>query len=631
MRPSAATRLFKLVTTTLAILAAALYLAVQYKRHEIVTQSELIQFKFSDYFFRYELNEMLVVGVIGAAGFFYFYGLRRIGRPASRGAAGLAIALTVIGIEFGFWSVALGPFMFFSSVGLVMCATGALAGWMLTRRDGLGLARAGDAAGHAPVWAIVAAGAIVGTAASWASWRWIFDCQTIMSDSQSQIGQARLLLTGHFVHPYAQPLRDVLEIPYALLKAPAYSQFPPGYIITMAPVIAAGLPAQTVCTLAGGAMVALAALLAVRLAGRAAGIATVILLAGSPFLWVMGGTAMNHVPCAVALLGAACCWLPIVQDPDKAWPRWRIALGGLWLGWAVTMRPVTGLAHGIAWGAAVLAIMAFSLRREAPRWTRRLPRRVLVWGALGLALPAALFMFYNHETTGRALTMAYSTSNPVGHVLGFRASGPVAYSKMQAVHHLAASIFNLNWMLLGWAIGSWTALAVWWKRTKLSRAEWILLAMVATQVIVYGLYHFFDLFLGPRFLFELLPVLVVLAAIGLNPVLERGGFAAGATLALLGALAALSIFTLSDHEHTRYAQTVAQARKFDQFMNGLEPRRRPMVVVLDKPYNEQVGLWFPAIGDEQPIYFVLKANEARARLMPELRDLEWKEFDGNAE
>ncbi|MCE5228978.1 hypothetical protein LLG95_05210 [bacterium] len=609
-------------------LSIVLYLVYLRAHRGLFVESGLLGIYAGEYHFFFQLDGIFALEWLGAAFFFFYYaGRGAAGLPGNRVSRAVFFALIATALFLFLWGSWLGRIVRLGEEVLVAAVIGSLAGWLLTMPDGPGLwlARLGAAAERTPRWLIVLAGFLAGVAVCHGGWVWLHGRQTFMTDAQSQISQARLLLTGHFIYPLSQPLRDVVEIPYALVKTPSYSQFPPGYILALMPAIAAGMPGQFVCTLAGGFLVALTSVLAMRLCGRAAGWATVIMFAGSPFLWIVGGTAMNHTFCAALLMATLCCWLPLVENPGLPPSRLRVIAGGLALGWAVATRPLTGLAHGAVWGAAILVIVLVSLRRAPSDWTRILPKRVAPWAVLGLIVPAAMFMFYNARTTGHALRMAYETSNPTGHVLGFRNSGLVPYAPIDAVNHVFASIFSLNEIMLGWVIGSWVGVLVWWKRTRFGRGESILFALIVAQVFLYSLYHFFDLFIGPRFLFELLPILIILAMIGIAPSLQRGGTAAGATLLILFMLSACSIGAVLTNSNKYYSMQ-SNGLKMEQFMASIEPLKRPTVVLITAPYNELVGRWYPAIGNEPPVYFVLKSKEAKARALPELKGFDWVEM-----
>lgn len=621
-------RFFKWLAVFAAAALACIY-GVSLQRHGFLyVQSGVLKIQTGEYHFSMLLDGMLALEWLGAAAFSIYFGTSAFEkREAPRWVRALAIALTITALTLMTWSAWVERVLRFGLETWMAAAIGALSGWLLTMRDGPGLwlAKMGNAAARMRTSTLVIAGFVLGAAACVLSWLWVFRGQVIMTDAQSQISQARLLLTGHFTYPIGQAMRDAIEIPYALPSVPSYSQYPPGHILALAPLLAAGLPAQLLNVFAAGVMVALAGWVAMRLGGRGAGVAAIIMLAGSTWLGIMGGTAMNHMTCAALTMVTLGCWLPFLQNPSAPPRRLSAAIGGLALGWIVCTRPPTGLAYGLVWGAALLMAWISSMRRDA-----KIPQvnvmRITVWGAAGLVIPAAVFIFYNLQTTGVAFRMAYSASNPTGHVLGFREAGPAPYSPRDALHHFAASVLSMNDLLLGWAIGSWTGLLLWWRRTKFSAPELLLVGLVAAQFICYGLYHFFDLELGPRFLFELLGPVAVLAALGLAPVLRRGRASAGAALLVVALLAFGGIGSAVNAEASRVARLVYPHQKIEAFMKSVEPRRRPTVVVLDPPYNEMIGRWFPAIGHEPPIYFVQKSKAAQARALPELQGFEWVEF-----
>ena len=465
------------------------------------------------------------------------------------------------------------------------------------------------------------------------SWRGVYGGHPIITDSQSQIAQARLLLTGHWRLDVSQTLRDVIAFPYAIAQVPSYAQYPPGYILTLVPVLGLGLPAQTIDILAAAATVALTALLARRVAGRAAAIAAGLLMLGSPFFLLMSGSGMNHTLTAFLLTACACCLLPLLsREADDASARARRGLalaGGFCLGWAVMTRPITGLAHGLVWGGVWLGLLAEPWLR-AQGAARRSRLRALLgrggWIALGLLVPAAIFLYYNTRTTGHPLRLGYQVSNPGLHRLGFHWSGPYRFTPLDALHHLAASGFALNGCLFGWACGSATPLLFWWLRTRLRRRERIVLALILTQGLLYTLYQFFDLLLGPRFLYELLPFLAVLAAAGLAPLLRRGG-RAGATLWLvLILLSTFGGFEGYDWWSHKLSLIVTHHQRLESFIQAHLPLPQPTVILLPATYDEMVGRHVPALRGETPLWFILQSRAAQARRLPELAGYQWLQF-----
>ena len=615
---------FKIGATLVACAAIGAYLLQLRATGNLAVRDGFFKLNAGDYHHVWSLD--LTLAIRAGAGVLFFLlaaGLvpdRLIPRRRPIQAAAIAVILALA------LSITLTPMLNLSptdpvAFGLAL-GIGALAGWLLTDPGPAGRLLPSLASLHRrlPPAVLYFAGALLGAAAGWISWRLIHQGLIVMTDSQSQISQARLLASGHLTYPIGAGLRPLIEVPAVLTTVPSYSQYPPGYILALVPVIAARLPAQIFNLLATALLVPVTAALARQVAGRAAIPAAILMLAASPFLLVMPGSAMNHVLCALVLTAAALCFLPIVAGGAAAASVARCAAGGLFLGWAVTIRPVTGLAHALVWLAALL-LLAWRDRRapSGARWTVR----VFAWTIAGLALPAAIFMLYNAGTTGHPLRMPYMVSNPELHRLGFRDGGTQPYSPLDALDNLAAGAIYLNLIFLGWAIGSWVALLVWWNRTRLTPGERVLAALIVGQTFLYALYHFFDLLLGPRFLFEILPLAVVLAAAGLAPTLRAGGRGAGLLLIVLLLFTAQALRDGVEHWKLKFSLITGAAASMYHFMESQGPRSRPTVVLITPPHNEVVGTWFPALPGEPPIYFILDSNEEAARRRPELAGFDW--------
>ena len=461
--------------------------------------------------------------------------------------------------------------------------------------------------------------------------RVIYQGNPLVTDSQSQIAQARLLLDGHWRLDISQSLRDVIAFPYATTTVPSFSQYPPGQILLLVPVLALGLPAQTINFLAGALTALLVMRLALRIYGAEASLIAGILMAGSPFILVMNGGAMNHVLTACLLVAALACLMPLAPGQTVGRGPWLAFLGGLCLGWAAATRPLTGLAHGLVWGLFAMALLlqgAWQWRQNRSRIpTAPPPLRTLAHGllvTLGVVIPTAVFLFYNWKTTGNALVPGYLASNPELHRLGFRAGGAYPYSPLNALNNSAANLFSLNTLLLGWPTGSLAILAIWFIRTRLGLAERVLLALIATQTILYAFYQFHDLFLGPRFLFEIAPLLILLAAGGLASRLKGRDCRAGVLWLIIIAFSVSGGIAGLNWWSSKHGAAIAQHTALEQYLQKTLPVDRDTVIVLREPAEEMIGRHFSPPRPGQPtLWFVPAKKEAQARKLPELQGFQW--------
>ncbi len=514
----------------------------------------------------------------------------------------------------------------------VTCVTATLIVYLLVRGRALGLPVSGLrwAFCRGRGWTLPLVLAIGAVVVGVVGWRVVLGGHPIITDSQSQIAQAHLMLEGQWRLDISQALRDVIEFPYAVPGVSSYSQYPPGHILAMLPFLAVGLPAQALNLLAAVVILLLTLRLARDVAGRTAGPVAGVLILGSPLFLVLSGSGMNHVTTCLALTAMAVCFMPLAgRGAGVREVRWRCLLGGLALGWAMTNRPVTACAHALVWCVVWLcdwpgwhAPTPTSYPRPS-RPTRRDQIRRLAWTVLGLMPFALIFMVYNLKTTGHPLVMGYQISNPELHRLGFSREGPIPYTPLDALDNLAANVFSLNVVLFGWACGSWTILLVWFARARLRRGEVILAALILTQTLVYALYAFHDLLIGPRFLFELMPAFAVLGAAGLSPLLRRGDRRAACAWIAILLLACGAIGAGKGLWEDKLGSIVRRHEGLDQFMRKHLPAERPTVVVLPWPYHEMIGRYFRSPRSRPPLWFVLRDNEPKARALPELVDYEW--------
>ncbi|MCC7390868.1 hypothetical protein IT571_00745, partial [Candidatus Sumerlaeota bacterium] len=145
---------------------------------------------------------------------------------------------------------------------------------------------------------------LIGSAAS----AYLYKGFLVFSDSQSQLAQARLLLTGNVTWKIDQGLRDVLAFPYALETVPSYSQYPPGHLMGMALVMAMKLPPVAWGIIMFAVTALLSAQVAGRIAGRSAAILAGSLVSLSPLIHMMATNGMNHMTAAALSMATLLCF-----------------------------------------------------------------------------------------------------------------------------------------------------------------------------------------------------------------------------------------------------------------------------------------------------------------------------------
>lgn len=446
----------------------------------------------------------------------------------------------------------------------------------------------------------------------------VYQWQVIVGDSHSQISQARLLATGSLVHDIPQGLRDVIHIVYSVKSVPSYSMYPPGHILLHVPLILAGLPVQSLNVIASALMVLLVGVILRKRYGSLVASVGMLILACSPFFLIMGAEAMNHATCALMLL--LVFWLVLLSPRDGGLPRpWALLLAGVCLGWAFITRPLTAVSHGMFW----TGFLVLTMWRTGGVGERLTVVRLAGWTLLGGLIPILVGAVYNFGTTGHPLRFGYTVHADDVVTLGFGVDRPHPYTPLDAIQRLAASLTSLQFQMTGWIIGSWVLLLVWWKGTRLKGIEGPMLLLVILQCGIYMLYHYHDLMVGPRFYFEIFPFLVMLGAIGLAPVLRRGGSRGILVLLVVIVLCAGGLRDGMRYWENRYALMVGR----NAIVHDMVSHHVSEGGVYVFPFNDAEGVssgrFFPALAGEPEVWFVRREKLDTALKRPELQPATW--------
>jgi hypothetical protein len=173
----------------------------------------------------------------------------------------------------------------------------------------------------------------------------------------------------------------------------------------------------------------------------------------------------------------------------------------------------------------------------------------LLLSGIGVAIPMALLLWVNSQTTGKPLLFGYDLLWGAGHGIGFHRSpwGPI-HTPLRGLELISLYFTRLSVYLFESPFPAvlLAAGALWWHRT-LSAIDRYLLATSALLLVGYWAYWHDGFYLGPRFMLPLLPVLVLWCA--RLPLVLRDRFptaralhlATRATLIAGGAYALLSL------------------------------------------------------------------------------------------
>jgi hypothetical protein len=393
-------------------------------------------------------------------------------------------------------------------------------GWLLTR--GLPLARR-RVSGLPPLW--VAAGFVLVvwfTAVVWITVRVYHQLPHIV-DAQAYYFQARIFETGRTW--LAQP--DIIQMLDGFQQVEVdgrwYSQYPPGAPALFALGGLVGL-AWLVGPLATLALAAATAMAGMVLFDRWVGFTALALVCLSPFVLFQAGSFMSH-PVAG---GAAACSLAAFASAWRTDRRaWYLVTGAL-LGAAFDTREVVAVLYGVPYAVWLIAHR---------RW------RGLAW-TLVAGLPfLAVYLLFNLSTTGNPLLLPRNLFNPDDR-WGFGALGSFGE------HTPAAGLVNtdenltlLQFDLFGWPpLAALGLIALPFLLGRATRFDVLLAACAGGFVLAYVGYFYQGIALGPRYYFEAVPALTLLAARGVQAsvqTLRTIGLSGRAALAGAGLVLAL--------------------------------------------------------------------------------------------
>ena len=395
--------------------------------------------------------------------------------------------------------------------------------------------------------------------------------------------QAHRFAIGDVTWPADASLQRFVKLPLmAVNPAEIHAQYPPGYPAILSLFVRIGIPSLSGAVLAV-VVVAATYRFGARVAGGSVGLLAALLLATHELFVHWASIYMSHL----ATMAAACVAAWLMLDASERTGRARdleSAAAGLALGVAITVRPVTGLAIGLSIWLALL------VRRLG--WARL--RRVTVMACVGVAVPFAALLAYNAATNGNPMRLGYQAA--LGHLtdVGFGSRGFILYDRdVRPV--VSATEFTLH-EAIRTEIGSAA-----WPLARDLLPMWGLLPLVAVAFAyrvrfrpgivaafaVLPIINFFYFSNGPRLYVELLPFVLVAAAIVVRGVHDSDPRAARAlAVFLVGANVVASTTWIAAEGWKRRTRPTDSEVIARAVADSAETRGRILVFVQNPPLSE---------------------------------------------
>lgn len=331
------------------------------------------------------------------------------------------------------------------------------------------------------------------------SWH-VFDGVPGFLDSCAYMFQARLFAQGSLYAPLP-PEHDFFEMQNIITYRKWYSQYPPGHPALLALGVLFGAP-WIVNPILGALTIVCIYLLAQELYGGKIAKLSAVLAAGSSFFLLMSSEFTSHTS---TLFFVTLAFLSFVWMVRKKRPFLSSVVCGVSLGIALLCRPYTTV-----WLCVPMGIAALIVRKELSY------RHVLI-GAIPVLMACLAFLAYNYATTGNPLLFGYIARYGKGHYPGFHLEpgGERFHTVAQGFKYVLGNLNALNYYLFEWPIPSLCFLCIFIAYGKKRLFEWLLIGWIGALLIGHFFYYFNRLAFGPRFVYEALPVLVLLTSRGI--------------------------------------------------------------------------------------------------------------------
>ena len=334
--------------------------------------------------------------------------------------------------------------------------------------------------------------------------RVVFSGRPLLIDEMIQVFQGRIFAHGHLWRVAAEYPEFFSSMHVIDMGGRVYGQFPAGgpAMLMLGTLVGAE---WLVGPVSGAISVVAFGYLIRRVATEpSVRLGAIVLFAFAPFTVFMAGSYMNHVTGLTWLLIAVAA-LAAVVGGDSPRPRsWAALLCGLGLGVAATIRPADALAFALPAGSWLL----WRALRLPGRW------RDLVASGVGVALPVGAMLWINSRTTGDPLLFGYTVLWGNLHALGFHAAPwGMVHTPLRGLELVNLYFLRLQTYLFETPFPALLpAAAALILSRRLRPLDRYLLVSGLGVVGLYFAYWHDGFYLGPRFMYPLIPVLAVWTA-----------------------------------------------------------------------------------------------------------------------
>nr|BBH93743.1 hypothetical protein KTA_19420 [Thermogemmatispora argillosa] len=334
-----------------------------------------------------------------------------------------------------------------------------------------------------------------------------YNGQPHIYDAAAYVFAAKMYAQGRLAVPLP-PTPDLFPGPFMVqFDGRWFAQYPPGTALTLVPGFWLGLPYAVEPVLGTLALLGIG-LIAARLYDRLTATLAVLLGTLSPFYSYLAASYLSHTVTLFYLVWGFWALLCFLQERKL----WGLPLAALCFGLAYLTREQVALLYIAMLSGSILAA---AWRRWHPwpgSWLQMLIASVIIFQVFLI-----LDLLFNMALTGHPL-LTPRTLFFAGDRWGF-GQGIGFYG----AHTLAAGLVNLDEQLtilaidlFGWPFYLTLALLLIPFVSGRSRAvDWLLLAGTALIALVFVGYFYHGIYLGPRYLYETLPFLLMLSARGL--------------------------------------------------------------------------------------------------------------------